>query len=231
MRERYLSLAEACEILGKSERTLYRWIKSGKLKAYKPGRDYEIPESAIREMRERSQVYRKVQASLFEEDEQRRSLETVRDGYARIIDAWADHIRVRARSWGSAEPGTLDEERAQEEAREVLDTSRAILGAVESVVEHDAGSLGDPHPLVQSLLDTLSEMDFDLKRIGQSYQKAPLLGPAGFSPEWNYGDSLMRHFNQCSDPGCKICPEGSAGDLEAQERRAASVQELPRSAS
>ncbi len=59
MEERYLSLAEACEALGKSERTLYRWIKSGKLKAYKPGRDYEIPKSAIREMRERSEVYPK----------------------------------------------------------------------------------------------------------------------------------------------------------------------------
>jgi excisionase family DNA binding protein len=59
MEERYLSLAEACDVLGKSERTLYRWIKSGKLKAYKPGRDYEIPESAIQEMRERSEVHPK----------------------------------------------------------------------------------------------------------------------------------------------------------------------------
>ncbi len=64
MEERYLSLAEACEVLGKTDRTLYRWIKSGKLKAYKPGRDYEIPESAIREMRERSEVYPKTQAPL-----------------------------------------------------------------------------------------------------------------------------------------------------------------------
>ena len=59
MEERYLSLAEASEVLGKTDRTLYRWIKSGKLKAYKPGRDYEIPESAIREMREASEVYPK----------------------------------------------------------------------------------------------------------------------------------------------------------------------------
>ena len=56
MEERYLSLGEACEVLGKSERTLYRWIKSGKLRAYKPGRDYEIPVSAIEEMREKSVV-------------------------------------------------------------------------------------------------------------------------------------------------------------------------------
>jgi excisionase family DNA binding protein len=67
MEERYLSLAEACEVLGKTERTLYRWIKSGKLKAYKPGRDYEIPESAIREMREASEVYPKAEASRPEE--------------------------------------------------------------------------------------------------------------------------------------------------------------------
>jgi excisionase family DNA binding protein len=67
MEERYLSLAEAGEILGKTDRTLYRWIKSGKLKAYKPGRDYEIPESAIREMREASEVYPKAEASRPEE--------------------------------------------------------------------------------------------------------------------------------------------------------------------
>ena len=72
MEERYLSLAEAREVLGKTDRTLYRWIKSGKLKAYKPGRDYEIPESAIREMRERSEVYPKVQAPLWPEEEPER---------------------------------------------------------------------------------------------------------------------------------------------------------------
>ena len=62
MEERYLSLGEACEVLGKSERTLYRWIKSGKLRAYKPGRDYEIPVSAIEEMREKSVVRPKASA-------------------------------------------------------------------------------------------------------------------------------------------------------------------------
>jgi excisionase family DNA binding protein len=67
MEERYLSLAEAREVLGKTDRTLYRWIKSGKLKAYKPGRDYEIPESAIQEMRERSEVYPKAGSPLSAE--------------------------------------------------------------------------------------------------------------------------------------------------------------------
>jgi excisionase family DNA binding protein len=86
MDERYLSLVEACEVLGKSERTLYRWIKSGKLRAYKPGRDYEIPESAIREMRERSEVSPKAESrsslepSLFNGPEDERHTATIREG-------------------------------------------------------------------------------------------------------------------------------------------------------
>jgi excisionase family DNA binding protein len=57
--ERHLSLSETTDVLDISERTAYRWIKSGKLRAYKPGRDYRIPESAIRELMERSEAYPK----------------------------------------------------------------------------------------------------------------------------------------------------------------------------
>lgn len=64
MEERHLSLSEAADVLGISERTAYRWIKSGKLRAYKPGRDYRIPESAIRELMERSEAYPKGQSPL-----------------------------------------------------------------------------------------------------------------------------------------------------------------------
>lgn len=56
MEERYLSLSEAADALDISERTAYRWIDSGKLRAYKPGRDYRIPESAIKEAVEESEV-------------------------------------------------------------------------------------------------------------------------------------------------------------------------------
>jgi excisionase family DNA binding protein len=52
----HLSLAEAAERMGISERTARRWIKSGKLRASKPGRDYWIPESAITELVEESEV-------------------------------------------------------------------------------------------------------------------------------------------------------------------------------
>lgn len=63
MEERHLSLSEAADALDISERTAYRWVKSGKLRAYKPGRDYRIPESAVREVVEESEVRPKASAS------------------------------------------------------------------------------------------------------------------------------------------------------------------------
>jgi excisionase family DNA binding protein len=80
MEERHLSLSEAAYALDISERTAYRWIKSGKLRAYKPGRDYWIPESALTQLVEESKVSPKGGApspepSLFSEleDERRRT--------------------------------------------------------------------------------------------------------------------------------------------------------------
>jgi excisionase family DNA binding protein len=93
MEERYLSLSEAADTLNISERTAYRWIKSGKLRAYKPGRDYWIPESAIREVVEESEVRPKLQAPSSQEklfnngvpDKDRRPTDiTVRMGAAEL---------------------------------------------------------------------------------------------------------------------------------------------------
>jgi excisionase family DNA binding protein len=64
MEEQHLSLSEAAHRLDISERTTRRWIKSGKLRAFKPGRDYRIPERAISEMMNRSEAYPKAQAPL-----------------------------------------------------------------------------------------------------------------------------------------------------------------------
>lgn len=50
--ERRLSLPEAADALGISEITARRWIKSGKLRASQPGRNYQIPESAVEELLE-----------------------------------------------------------------------------------------------------------------------------------------------------------------------------------
>ncbi len=50
--EERLSLQDAAEALGISEQTARRWVKTGKLKAYKPGLRYLIPASAISELLE-----------------------------------------------------------------------------------------------------------------------------------------------------------------------------------
>jgi excisionase family DNA binding protein len=50
--EKRLSLREAADALGVSDVTTRRWIKSGKLKAYQPGRKYLIPRSAVDELLE-----------------------------------------------------------------------------------------------------------------------------------------------------------------------------------
>jgi excisionase family DNA binding protein len=71
MEDRNLSLSAVAGSLGVSERTVRRWIKSGKLKAYKPGRDYRIPESALRELVEESEVFPKAQSPLPLEYQQR----------------------------------------------------------------------------------------------------------------------------------------------------------------
>ncbi len=48
----HLSLREASDALGISEVSARRWIKSGKLKAYQPGRKYLVPVSAVEELLE-----------------------------------------------------------------------------------------------------------------------------------------------------------------------------------
>ena len=61
MEERHVPLSTVAGRLGVSERTVRRWIKAGKLKATRPGRDYRIPESALRELVEEGEVSPKAQ--------------------------------------------------------------------------------------------------------------------------------------------------------------------------
>jgi excisionase family DNA binding protein len=102
MEERYLSLSEATRALGISERTAYRWINSGKLRAYKPGRDYRIPESAIREAVEGSKVRPKapappssIQPPLNGFEEERRSEASPTVGEIAAIRRWLSYLEQR----------------------------------------------------------------------------------------------------------------------------------------
>jgi excisionase family DNA binding protein len=46
---RVYTLAEIENLLRVTRRTVYRWIKAGKLKAFKAGREYRVTEEALRD--------------------------------------------------------------------------------------------------------------------------------------------------------------------------------------
>ena len=48
-----LSLKEAADELSVSEVTARRWVKEGRLEAYRPGGKYVIPRSAIEDLKKR----------------------------------------------------------------------------------------------------------------------------------------------------------------------------------
>ncbi len=114
--ERRYSLKEAQEILGLSERTVHRWIKSGKLKSYKPGRDHQIPESAIKQVIEESEVYPKdlepsLPFSSDESDAQRR---------LRYLRAWRAFVYRTTDRWEEQPP-------TSREVATLFDTMTALV--------------------------------------------------------------------------------------------------------
>src|SRR5215204_4347590 len=91
MEERHVSLSTVAGQLGVSERTVRRWIKAGKLRAYRPGRDFRIPESALKEFVEESEVSPKVggsspELSLFNGADEPPSVAV--DGLFSLLERW-----------------------------------------------------------------------------------------------------------------------------------------------
>ena len=107
MEERQLSLSEVARVMGFSERTIRRWVKSGKLKAYKPGRDYRISEAALREFIEESEVSPKVALPL--------QLELAAAGEAEET-AWKAEYEARVDDLLSMWEGELEEKMALAES-------------------------------------------------------------------------------------------------------------------
>jgi len=109
MEERHVPLSTVAGRLGVSERTVRRWIKAGKLRATRPGRDYRIPESALRELIEEGEVSPKEsgrsspEPSLFNglEEERREALEILFDNLRIHITGTADRW-IRAAETGYA---------------------------------------------------------------------------------------------------------------------------------
>ena len=78
--EQFLSLEDVANRLQVSDQTVRRWVKAGKLAAYKPGLEYRIKGSDLEEFLKTREVSPKVQSPLpdleverFPRDEQRRN--------------------------------------------------------------------------------------------------------------------------------------------------------------
>jgi excisionase family DNA binding protein len=131
MEDRHLSLSEVAGSMGVSERTVRRWIKSGKLRAYKPGRDYRIPESAVRTLVEESEISPKAlrrsspELSLFNglEDERRSKLEEAKH---------AAHYIIGRAEWYEQE---LEDERVLGSKTATRAADRAYILAVLAIEE------------------------------------------------------------------------------------------------
>jgi excisionase family DNA binding protein len=149
MEERYLSLSEATRALGISERTAYRWINSGKLRAYKPGRDYRIPEGAIREAVEGSEVRPKApappsQRSLFNglEEERRTAEAEVIADYERLTReyriAWRDALNALAAAGEDLlEAGTFERSTVEQFFTFVAAVSGSVSRALRATIEEE----------------------------------------------------------------------------------------------
>jgi excisionase family DNA binding protein len=176
--ERHLSLSEVAERLDKSERTIRRWIKSGKLKAYKPGRDYLIPESAIAELIEGSEVFPKLQAPLpldlwaagpEDEHAQRRLLPYVRP--------WFELWNSLSEGWqAAAESGTLTVGAAQDATKmheKIMAAMNMVLHQLESEgIDPMTGPIGEG--LHESMLRLASAHEaMGIARV-QHLEEAPL---------------------------------------------------------
>src|SRR5215218_2538093 len=139
MEERHVPLSTVAGRLGVSERTVRRWIKAGKLRATRPGRDYRIPESALRELIEEGEVSPKEsgrsspEPSLFNglEEERREALEI-------LFDNLRIHITGTADRWiRAAETGLLfwSEDAAIAYSIEVNSQAAHLYGFISEALE------------------------------------------------------------------------------------------------
>ncbi len=84
--EERLSLRDAADALGVSEVTARRWIKSGKLKAYQPGRKYLIPARALEELLDEADAPKAPAPS--PEAEQGRRSPVLNEAVIATVDKW-----------------------------------------------------------------------------------------------------------------------------------------------
>jgi excisionase family DNA binding protein len=175
MEDRQLSLSEFAGLMGVSERTARRWIKSGKLRAYKPGRDYRIPESAVREFVEDSEISPKAFGRSSLEPTLFNGLEDERRAAAMFWVAYIRHVagRIQAHVEDQDSPAFRDPQVAfffVEEANH----NAADLGRLVDEQASVALEVADVETM-QDLFDAFAALGF---AIGSASARARLLKAA-----------------------------------------------------
>jgi excisionase family DNA binding protein len=159
--EQFLSLEDVASRLQVSDQTVRRWVKAGKLAAYKPGLEYRIRESdleeflAAREVRPKGPAPSPLEPSLLNGLEEDRRL--------RYLRPWRAFVHGLARRWEKEPPKT---------SREIAPLYEALTAVVEQGVFEPPERVGpsEAHELMlltlgfQRLNEIANKVDQDEER-------------------------------------------------------------------
>jgi excisionase family DNA binding protein len=192
------SLSEVAGAMGVSERTVRRWIKSGRLKAYKPGRDYRIPEAALRQFIEESEVRPKAGVSpslelsfndVLDEERRQQSVEVVRKRYRDM----RDHLDPYLTHW---EQRLAEDDLDRQAVEEFLLAAKAFI----------------PILMVDA---TQNELNDIAQALGYEERGAEVL--AGLSRDSLVLSDVLTRYCRIGDRLTQAWSEGHASDAELAE--------------
>jgi excisionase family DNA binding protein len=192
------SLSEVAGAMGVSERTVRRWIKSGRLKAYKPGRDYRIPEAALRQFIEESEVRPKAGVSpslelsfndVLDEEWRQQSVEVVRKRYRDM----RDHLDPYLTHW---EQRLAEDDLDRQAVEEFLLAAKAFI----------------PILMVDA---TQNELNDIAQALGYEERGAEVL--AGLSRDSLVLSDVLTRYCRIGDRLTQAWSEGHASDAELAE--------------
>jgi excisionase family DNA binding protein len=192
------SLSEVAGAMGVSERTVRRWIKSGRLKAYKPGRDYRIPEAAVRQFIEESEVRPKAGVSpslelsfndVLDEERRQQSVEVVRKRYRDM----RDHLDPYLTHW---EQRLAEDDLDRQAVEEFLLAAKAFI----------------PILMVDA---TQNELNDIAQALGYEERGAEVL--AGLSRDSLVLSDVLTRYCRIGDRLTQAWSEGHASDAELAE--------------
>ncbi len=134
MQAGFMSLQDVGEALGVDVQTVRRWIKDGRLRAFKPGKEYRIREDDLEEFLQTREVRPKAGAQPSPESEER--LQAVREKYrtyAEGLNAYCDDYE------GLLESGTV----AQEDVDGFVRVAQTVGRSMARVARDELRDLAD----------------------------------------------------------------------------------------